>query len=461
MSADYSQIEMRVMAHLSGDEGLIEAFRTGEDLHSFVGSQVFDVEPDDVTAAMRSKVKAMSYGLAYGLSAFGLSKQLTISTGEAQGLMDEYFARFGGVRDYLREVVAEARGTGYTATMLGRRRYLPDLTSDNRQRREMAERMALNAPIQGSAADIMKVAMLGVDRRSPSRARRRGCCSRCTTSSSSRSRRASARRVEELVRQRDGCRRRDGRAARRQRRGSVGAGTTPRTRHGAQAGPQPWWSTVDLTRGRGPLVRPGDPHQDGEQHRVDAEHEQQQGVPGGHEGHGGQDDGQGSPEPPHRMAVRAGEGRLHEQLDHRDDRAQHREEPQVRLHGGVGRSADERQRESRQEHRARDGPQPDAEDDAQAGEVQVPWPGAASEGGERHDGDEGGEEQHGLGQDQPRGVDAGLVRGQDYPGGEDVDLGQREEGEQGVRVVQHVAKDAVGWRREGPPGRRGAPPLTG
>src|SRR6185437_8870615 len=163
MSADYSQIEMRIMAHLSGDEGLIEAFRTGEDLHRFVGSRVFSVEPEDVTLAMRSKVKAMSYGLAYGLSAFGLSKQLTISTGEAQGLMDEYFARFGGVRDYLDEVVAQARATGYTETMLGRRRYLPDLTSDNRQRREMAERMALNAPIQGSAADIIKVAMLRVD----------------------------------------------------------------------------------------------------------------------------------------------------------------------------------------------------------------------------------------------------------------------------------------------------------
>ncbi|KRF24821.1 DNA polymerase I [Phycicoccus sp. Soil803] len=164
MSADYSQIEMRIMAHLSGDEGLIEAFRSGEDLHRFVGSRVFSVEPEDVTAAMRSKVKAMSYGLAYGLSAFGLSKQLTISTGEAQGLMDEYFARFGGVKDYLDSVVAEARGTGYTETMLGRRRYLPDLTSDNRQRREMAERMALNAPIQGSAADIIKLAMLRVEK---------------------------------------------------------------------------------------------------------------------------------------------------------------------------------------------------------------------------------------------------------------------------------------------------------
>ena len=164
LSADYSQIEMRIMAHLSGDAGLIEAFRTGEDLHRFVGSRVFGVAPADVTAEMRSKVKAMSYGLAYGLSAFGLSKQLGISTGEASGLMEEYFARFGGVRDYLRDVVAEARGTGFTETMLGRRRYLPDLTSDNRQRREMAERMALNAPIQGSAADIIKVAMLRVEK---------------------------------------------------------------------------------------------------------------------------------------------------------------------------------------------------------------------------------------------------------------------------------------------------------
>jgi DNA polymerase I len=163
MSADYSQIEMRIMAHLSGDEGLIQAFRSGEDLHRFVGSRVFGVPPKDVTAAMRSKIKAMSYGLAYGLSAFGLSKQLLIPTGEAATLMEEYFTRFGGVRDYLQAVVVQARGTGYTETMLGRRRYLPDLTSDNRQRREAAERMALNAPIQGSAADIIKLAMLRVD----------------------------------------------------------------------------------------------------------------------------------------------------------------------------------------------------------------------------------------------------------------------------------------------------------
>ncbi len=164
MSVDYSQIEMRVMAHLSGDEGLIEAFRSGEDLHSFVAARVFAVPASEVTSAMRSKIKAMSYGLAYGLSAFGLSRQLGISTTEARTLMEEYFLRFGEVRDYLNRLVEDARRTGYTATMLGRRRYLPDLTSDNRQRREMAERMALNAPIQGSAADIMKVAMLRVDR---------------------------------------------------------------------------------------------------------------------------------------------------------------------------------------------------------------------------------------------------------------------------------------------------------
>ncbi len=164
LTADYSQIEMRIMAHLSGDEGLIEAFRSGEDLHRFVGARVFGVEPADVTGEMRAKIKAMSYGLAYGLSAFGLSRQLTVPVDEARGLMDDYFARFGGVRDYLRGVVDEARATGFTETVLGRRRYLPDLTSDNRQRREIAERMALNAPIQGSAADVIKLAMLGVER---------------------------------------------------------------------------------------------------------------------------------------------------------------------------------------------------------------------------------------------------------------------------------------------------------
>ncbi len=164
MTADYSQIEMRIMAHLSEDPGLIEAFRSGEDLHSYVGSRVFEVPTDEVTSAMRAKIKAMSYGLAYGLSAFGLSRQLRIEVSEARTLMEDYFERFGGVRDYLAGVVEEARRSGYTQTIMGRRRYLPDLTSDNRQRRDMAERMALNAPIQGSAADIIKVAMINVER---------------------------------------------------------------------------------------------------------------------------------------------------------------------------------------------------------------------------------------------------------------------------------------------------------
>ena len=164
MTADYSQIEMRIMAHLSEDALLIEAFRSGQDFHSITAARVFDVPAEDVTVEMRAKIKAMNYGLAYGLSAFGLGQQLRIEPGEARGLMDEYFQTFGGVRDYLAGVVDEARRSGFTETIWGRRRYLPDLTSDNRQRREMAERMALNAPIQGSAADLIKVAMLNVDR---------------------------------------------------------------------------------------------------------------------------------------------------------------------------------------------------------------------------------------------------------------------------------------------------------
>lgn len=162
LSADYSQIEMRIMAHLSGDAGLIQAYKEGEDLHRFVGSNIFHVPTDQVTSAMRSKVKAMSYGLAYGLTSFGLSKQLEISVDEARTLMKDYFDRFGAVRDYLRGVVDQARIDGYTATIEGRRRYLPDLTSTDRQLRENAERIALNSPIQGSAADIIKRAMLGV-----------------------------------------------------------------------------------------------------------------------------------------------------------------------------------------------------------------------------------------------------------------------------------------------------------
>jgi len=163
LTADYSQIEMRVMAHLSNDPGLIAALKTGEDLHTTVGSQVFGVAPENVDADMRRQIKAMSYGLAYGLSAYGLAQQLSISNDQAKSLMNTYFERFGGVRDYLANVVVEARKLGYTESIMGRRRYLPDLNSDNRQLREMAERMALNAPIQGSAADLVKVAMLQVD----------------------------------------------------------------------------------------------------------------------------------------------------------------------------------------------------------------------------------------------------------------------------------------------------------
>jgi DNA polymerase I len=164
MTADYSQIEMRIMAHLSEDAGLKEAFLTGEDLHTFVASRAFGVPPEQVDPELRRRVKAMSYGLAYGLSAFGLATQLRIPVDEAKEQMTAYFERFGGVRDYLRNVVEQARKDGYTSTILDRRRYLPDLTSDNGQRRSMAERMALNAPIQGSAADIIKIAMLGVSR---------------------------------------------------------------------------------------------------------------------------------------------------------------------------------------------------------------------------------------------------------------------------------------------------------
>ena len=157
--ADYSQIELRVMAHLSQDEGLLAAFNSGEDIHAQTAAAVFEVDAAEVTNQQRSKIKGMTYGLAYGLSAFGLAQQLTIPREEAQSLMDAYFERFPGVRDYLYGGVEEARRTGYTETLTGRRRYLPDLMSDNRQRRQMAERMALNAPIQGTAADLMKIAM--------------------------------------------------------------------------------------------------------------------------------------------------------------------------------------------------------------------------------------------------------------------------------------------------------------
>lgn len=164
LTADYSQIEMRIMAHLSSDTGLLAAFESGEDLHATVAGLVFGVKANEVDSEMRRQIKAMSYGLAYGLSSYGLALQLDLSPPAAQDLMDRYFQRFGGIRDYLSSVVEQARKVGYTETVMGRRRYLPDLLHDNRQRREIAERMALNAPIQGSAADIIKQAMLNVQR---------------------------------------------------------------------------------------------------------------------------------------------------------------------------------------------------------------------------------------------------------------------------------------------------------
>jgi DNA polymerase I len=162
LTADYSQIEMRIMAHLSGDAGLIEAFNAGEDLHNFVGARIYGVEPTEVDAGMRSKVKAMSYGLVYGLSEYGLAKQLRISNSEAKQLMADYFDRFGGVKTYLDQVVQRAKALGYTTTVYGRRRPFADLNSKIFQLREIARRAALNAPIQGTAADIMKLAMIKV-----------------------------------------------------------------------------------------------------------------------------------------------------------------------------------------------------------------------------------------------------------------------------------------------------------
>ena len=163
LTADYSQIEMRILAHLAEDQRLLEAFASGEDLHSTVASLVFGVKPNEVSADMRRQIKAMSYGLAYGLTAFGLSQQLDINPKEASELMERYYLRFGGIRDYLATVVVKAKQDGYTETLLGRRRYLPDLQSENKFKREIAERAALNAPIQGTAADIIKLAMLRVD----------------------------------------------------------------------------------------------------------------------------------------------------------------------------------------------------------------------------------------------------------------------------------------------------------
>jgi DNA polymerase I len=162
--ADYSQIELRVMAHLSQDEGLLDAFRSGEDIHATTAAKVFDLPLDAVDSALRDRAKAVNYGLAYGLTSYGLGQQLGIPPDEAQEIVDAYMERFPGISAFLNQAVEDARRDGYTTTLFGRRRYLPDLMADNRNRRQMAERMALNAPIQGAAADIIKLAMIAVDR---------------------------------------------------------------------------------------------------------------------------------------------------------------------------------------------------------------------------------------------------------------------------------------------------------
>jgi DNA polymerase-1 len=161
--ADYSQIELRILAHLSEDHGLLEAFAAGEDVHATTAARLFDLDPDAVDSTTRDRAKAVNYGLAYGLTAFGLARQLGIPGDEAQAIVAAYDERFPGVRTYLDDVVARAARDGYTTTLYGRRRHLPDLTSSDRNRRQIAERMALNAPIQGTAADVIKLAMIALD----------------------------------------------------------------------------------------------------------------------------------------------------------------------------------------------------------------------------------------------------------------------------------------------------------
>jgi DNA polymerase-1 len=161
--ADYSQIELRVLAHLSGDEGLAEAFALGEDIHAATAAKVFGLPVDQVDPELRRRAKVVNYGLAYGMSAYGLASRMGIAPDEAQEFIDQYFAGFPKIKDYLDRQVARATADGFTATMLGRRRYLPELHSSNPRVRDMGRRMALNAPIQGSAADLMKLAMIAVD----------------------------------------------------------------------------------------------------------------------------------------------------------------------------------------------------------------------------------------------------------------------------------------------------------
>ncbi|MBU1866340.1 MAG: DNA polymerase I, partial [Actinobacteria bacterium] len=161
--ADYSQIELRILAHLSGDPGLLEAFRTGGDIHSATAARVFGADPEAVDPDLRRRAKTINFGLLYGMEAYGLAQRLEISTEEAQAHMDAYFAQFPQVQAFMEGIVERARHDGYTTTLMGRRRYLPELASGNYRIRQAGERMALNAPIQGAAADIIKQAMIELD----------------------------------------------------------------------------------------------------------------------------------------------------------------------------------------------------------------------------------------------------------------------------------------------------------
>jgi len=164
LTADYSQIELRILAHVSGDQVLIKAFQNGEDIHTRTAAEVFGVPPEEVTREMRSRAKAVNFGIVYGLSDYGLARDLKVSRQEARRYIESYFARYAGVKAYIERVVREAREKGYVTTLLNRRRYLPDLFSPNRAIRSFGERTAMNTPIQGSAADIIKLAMVNIHR---------------------------------------------------------------------------------------------------------------------------------------------------------------------------------------------------------------------------------------------------------------------------------------------------------
>jgi len=163
IAADYSQIELRIMAHLSNDEGLMSAFKEGKDIHKATAAEIFSENLDDVSSEQRRHAKAINFGLIYGMSAFGLARQLGVGRNEAQDYMDEYFKRYPGVKRYMEETRQIAREQGYVETLFGRRLYLPEINAKNAMRRQYAERTAINAPMQGSAADIIKLAMISAD----------------------------------------------------------------------------------------------------------------------------------------------------------------------------------------------------------------------------------------------------------------------------------------------------------